>query len=131
MEIIISGDTVRTATVSKRNDGPEGPLLSFGSEIYVFGTDEDGDPIDVNIAVPTTAPSEKSKKHRVPSAKERLALAALDEVTLAEESRHRHRCSCRHLSAWFRLNFGGPSYWREVSSIAKPKTRELISAASR
>ena len=84
MEVIISGDIVRTATASKRNDGPEGPLFSFGSELYDFGTDEDGDPITVNIAVPTTAPSEKSKKHRVPSAKERLALAALNEVTLAE-----------------------------------------------
>jgi hypothetical protein len=84
VEVIISGDTVRTATVTKRNDGPEGPLFSFASEMYVFGQDEDGDPIDINIAVSTMAPSEKSKGHRGPSAKDRLALKALDEVTLAE-----------------------------------------------
>jgi len=49
LEVIISGDIVRTATASKRNDGPEGPLFSFGSELYDFGTDEDGDPVTVNI----------------------------------------------------------------------------------
>jgi hypothetical protein len=49
MEVTISGDIVRTATANKRNDGPEGPLFSFGSELYDFGTDEDGDPITVNI----------------------------------------------------------------------------------
>ncbi len=41
----ISGDMIRTATATKRNDGPEGPLFSFGSDLYDFGTDEDGDPI--------------------------------------------------------------------------------------
>jgi hypothetical protein len=84
VEIIISGETIRTATVTKRNDGAEGPLFSFGSRMYVFGKDEDGDPIDINIAVGTTEPSEKSKQHRGLSAKDRLALAAMDEVTLTE-----------------------------------------------
>jgi len=45
----ISGDIVRTATVTKANDAPEGPLFSFKSEVHEFGTDEDGDPITVNI----------------------------------------------------------------------------------
>ena len=49
LEVTISGDIVRTATANKRNDGPEGPLFSFGSDLYDFGTDEDGDPITVNI----------------------------------------------------------------------------------
>jgi len=45
----ISGDIVRTATVTKANDAPEGPLFSFKSEVHEFGTDEDGDAITVNI----------------------------------------------------------------------------------
>jgi hypothetical protein len=35
----ISGDAVKTATVTKANDAPEGPLVSFQSEIFDFGTD--------------------------------------------------------------------------------------------
>jgi hypothetical protein len=45
----ISGDIVRTATVTKANDMPEGSLFSFKSEIHEFGIDEDGDPISVNV----------------------------------------------------------------------------------
>jgi hypothetical protein len=47
--IEISGDVIRTATVTKANDAPEGPLFSFKSEVHEFGHDEDGDPITVNI----------------------------------------------------------------------------------
>jgi hypothetical protein len=45
----ISGDAIKTATVTKANDAPEGPLFSFKSEVHEFGSDEDGDPITVNI----------------------------------------------------------------------------------
>jgi AAA domain len=45
----ISGDIVRTATVTKANDMPEGPLFSFKSENHDFGVDEDGDAITVNV----------------------------------------------------------------------------------
>lgn len=47
--VTILGDAVRTATVTKANDSPEGPLFSFKSEVHEFGADEDGDPITVNI----------------------------------------------------------------------------------
>jgi AAA domain len=47
--VTISGDLTRTATVTKANDMPEGPLFSFKSEMHEFGHDEDGDPITVNI----------------------------------------------------------------------------------
>jgi hypothetical protein len=47
--VTISGDIVRTAAVTKANDMPEGPLFSFKSDVHEFGTDEDGDPITVNI----------------------------------------------------------------------------------
>ncbi|QOG17908.1 AAA family ATPase [Bradyrhizobium sp. SEMIA] len=49
MMVEIGGDTIKTATVTKANDAPEGPLFSFTSEIFNFGEDEDGDPITVNI----------------------------------------------------------------------------------
>lgn len=45
----ISGEQVKTATVTKANDRPEGPLLSFEAEIIELGVDEDGDPVTVNI----------------------------------------------------------------------------------
>lgn len=45
----ISGDPIRTVMVTKANDGPEGPLFSFKSEVHEFGVDEDGDMISVNI----------------------------------------------------------------------------------
>src|SRR4051794_13482393 len=48
--VTISGDEIKTAAITKANDVPEGPLFSFKSEVHNFGTDEDGDPITVNIA---------------------------------------------------------------------------------
>jgi hypothetical protein len=45
----ISGSTVKTATVTRANDQPEGPLTSYTMESYSFGTDEDGDEISVGI----------------------------------------------------------------------------------
>jgi hypothetical protein len=47
--VTISGDLIRTATVTKANDAPEGPLFSFKSDVHEFGTDEDGDPVSVNV----------------------------------------------------------------------------------
>jgi AAA domain len=47
--VTISGEEIKTATVTKANDAPEGPLFSFKSETHDFGTDEDGDPITVNV----------------------------------------------------------------------------------
>jgi hypothetical protein len=47
--VTISGDDVKTATVTKANDAPEGPLFSFKSELHEFGVDEDGAPVTVNV----------------------------------------------------------------------------------
>jgi hypothetical protein len=47
--VTISGDVIRTATVTKANDAPEGPLFSFKSDIHEFEVDEDGDPVSVNF----------------------------------------------------------------------------------
>jgi len=49
MMVTISGDLIRTATVTKANDAPEGPLFSFKSQVHEFGHDEDGDPVTVNV----------------------------------------------------------------------------------
>jgi hypothetical protein len=49
VQVMILGNDTRTATVTKANDAPEGPLFSFRSEVHSFGTDEDGDPITVNV----------------------------------------------------------------------------------
>lgn len=56
----ISGDTVKTATVTKANDRPEGILFSFTSATHQFGTDEDGDPITVNIVSADTPEAPKA-----------------------------------------------------------------------
>lgn len=64
--VTISGAEVKTATVTKANDAPEGPLFSFKSEVHEFGTDEDGDPIAVNIVssetVETGIPASREPK---------------------------------------------------------------------
>ncbi len=64
----ISGDIVRTATVTKANDMPEGPLFSFKSDLHEFGIDEDGDPIAVNV-VSSEPISQSESKLREPRLK--------------------------------------------------------------
>lgn len=49
MMVTIGGEEIKTATITKANDAPEGPLFSFKSEVHEFETDEDGDPITVNV----------------------------------------------------------------------------------
>ena len=69
----ISGDIIRTAAVTKANDMPEGPLFSFKSDVHEFGTDEDGDPITVNVvsddAVSVEAPPKNSSQKLPPNVK--------------------------------------------------------------
>src|SRR5260370_5095335 len=62
--VTISGDLIRTATVTKANDAPEGPLFSFKSEVHEFGTDEDGDPITVNVVSSEAVDASQSVTHR-------------------------------------------------------------------
>lgn len=47
--VTITGDGIKTATVTKANDMPEGPLFSFKSDVHEFGVDADGDILSVNI----------------------------------------------------------------------------------
>lgn len=80
----ISGDSVRTATIEKANDLPEGPLFSFTSELHDFGKDEDGDPITVNILSNAVISTIKAPAERRLTDKQRLALEALDEAVLED-----------------------------------------------
>jgi hypothetical protein len=50
VQIEISGIDIRTATITKNNEGPQGHLASFQPKIHDFGKDEDGDSIDVCLA---------------------------------------------------------------------------------
>ena len=43
---------IRTATITKNNEGPLGHLASFRPKIHDFGKDEDGDAVDVCLAEP-------------------------------------------------------------------------------
>jgi len=61
MMVEISGDIIRTVTVTKANDAPEGPLFSFKSDIHEFGVDDDGDPETVNIVSEDTVSTQTAK----------------------------------------------------------------------
>jgi hypothetical protein len=69
MMVTVSGDEVRTATVTKANDAPEGPLFSFKSEVHEFGHDEDGDPITVNVVSSEAISVQSAPKSRDPKLK--------------------------------------------------------------
>ncbi|PSO29827.1 AAA family ATPase [Bradyrhizobium sp. MOS002] len=65
--VTIAGTEVKTATVLKANDMPEGPLFSFKSKVHEFGLDEDGDPITVNIVEAADAPAPPSRSPKLSS----------------------------------------------------------------
>ncbi len=64
--VSISGEEIKTVTVTKANDAPEGVLFSFKSEVHDFGADEDGDPITVNIVSREEVSSQVAKKAKEP-----------------------------------------------------------------
>jgi hypothetical protein len=66
VEVMISGDIIKTATVIKANDAPEGALFSFKSETHEFGMDEDGDPITVNIVSAEEVSTQSASKAAEP-----------------------------------------------------------------
>jgi hypothetical protein len=49
VEVTISGDIVKTATVTKANDQEPGPLTSFRLDPYELGLDEEGEPYGTYI----------------------------------------------------------------------------------
>jgi hypothetical protein len=83
----LTGEAIKTVTIKKANDQPEGFLTAFKLERFSFGRDEDGDTFDTFILAPevhqSTAADSKQKMGRL-SAKQSLALRALTEATLSQ-----------------------------------------------
>jgi hypothetical protein len=86
----ISGDAVRTVSVTKANDGPEGPLFSFKSETHDFGTDKDGEPITVNIVAAEEVSTQAASKGRAQWTRGlRLVHGAIADAILEHGRDHR------------------------------------------
>src|SRR5262249_26641832 len=85
VQVQISGDIAKTATVTKANDQPEGVLTAFRLEPYDLGVDEDGDEFRTFIlskeaVIGTVANRELSDRQQ-------LAMEALAETMLAHGRR--------------------------------------------
>jgi hypothetical protein len=65
---ISAAGEVKVVTTMKANDAPTGELLRFKLDPYVFGNDEDGDPIAVHIVSPDVMPAQAATA-RKPGAK--------------------------------------------------------------
>lgn len=87
--VTISGDLIRTATVTKANDAPEGPLFSFKSIVHEFGLDEDGDPITVNIVSPEEVQAEAPRRTGKWTRGLRFVHEAITEAILSNGRDHR------------------------------------------
>jgi AAA domain len=84
LQVQISGDAIKTATVTKANDQPEGVMTAFKLEPFDFGPDEDGEPFRTYIlSAEIFAGSAVEKKGRKFSNRQLLALGALANVTLS------------------------------------------------
>jgi hypothetical protein len=75
---------VKIVTTTKANDAPIGELLRFKLEPYIFGNDEDGDPIGVHIVAPEVIAAKPATAHK-PGAKvpriSRATRALRDAIT--------------------------------------------------
>lgn len=84
-EVQISGDTVKTATVTKANDQPEGQLTGFQLEPYEFEADEDGDKFKTYIVSKEILAGQTAGKRLTDQ--QVLAMAALTEVLLSDKAK--------------------------------------------
>jgi hypothetical protein len=74
----ISGENIKTATVTKGNDQSGGALTTFSAQEIVIGEDEDGEPLTTSIlSTDVVAAPVKAAK---PNARHALAVAALERV---------------------------------------------------
>jgi hypothetical protein len=81
--IEIDGADIRTAAVTKANDMAEGPFGSFRADVVNLGLDEDGDPIQVSIAVPMDGILVPQKKQSALPKAAQIAQRALGEAVAA------------------------------------------------
>jgi AAA domain len=84
LQIQITGDIIKTATVTKANDQPEGVLTGFKLEPYNFGQDEDGDTFQTFILSPEILAGEHTQHTRRLTDKQTLAMRALADVVLSQ-----------------------------------------------
>jgi hypothetical protein len=80
VSVQISGDAVKTATVKKANDQPEGALTSFRLEPFDLAVDDDGDPFRTFILSDEVLDDNGVASQNL-SNKQKLAIGALTEVT--------------------------------------------------
>jgi hypothetical protein len=87
VEVRIAGDLVKSATVTKANDQPEGPLMSFTLEAFELGRDDDGEPITIAVVsdeVPDIGQMPDKARVRLTHA-ETVALNALRDASIEAE----------------------------------------------
>jgi hypothetical protein len=77
MAVRVTGDVVRTATITKGNDVGEGALTAYRVEGIAIGIDEDDEPVMVGILDPTIV---DAMPKAVRSARHDIALNALDRA---------------------------------------------------
>jgi hypothetical protein len=82
LQVQITGDVIKTATVMKANDQPEGVMTGFRLEPFNFSLDEDGEPFRTFIISPEIFAGERGTGRQKPTDRQVLALRALAEVTL-------------------------------------------------
>lgn len=76
VQVQISGDVAKSATITKANDQDQGELTGFQLEPYELGTDEDGDPVRTFIlSKEVSAPTATTARNL--SARQKLAADAL------------------------------------------------------
>ena len=80
VEVRITGDLIKSATVTKANDQPEGPLMSFTLEAFELGQDEDGEPITTAILSDETPNAEPNTNRTRLTHGETVALKALRDA---------------------------------------------------
>lgn len=85
----ISGEEIKTATVIKANDRPEGLLFSFKGEVHHFGVDDDGDPITVNIISRDTVEAQSKPQNQSWSKGLRFVRTCIDEALINEGVDHK------------------------------------------
>jgi hypothetical protein len=84
LQVQITGDIIKTATVKKANDQAEGPITGFKLEPYEFGPDEDGERFHTFILAPEVFTGEQGRRASKMTDRQTLALRALAEVVLAQ-----------------------------------------------
>ena len=77
-------DDIRTATITKINDGAEGVLTRFKLEIVTLGQDEDGDDITTAIVSDHRLDTEKENSRAKLSKSQRRAMELLERCVIDE-----------------------------------------------